>query len=999
MKILHYWSFQHLENKSSVWVRYITHSSFPMLLVVLLNIALLNLVAVKALAKGSVVDKQVIKTGNIDQPPENTQNCSLQTLISIPSQVLKDAITQLAQLCQESILYHAETIKGKRSQAIDGVMNFTAALNRLLTDSGIIVHKVKSTYILSSASNMAVKELDTLSSALKSPYQIQEKLPEIVVVGESRQARCCFNAPSTATKTYVPSFEIPRSIEGIDSALFRDRGNATLTESLKDYSSINTIDQTGKLYLRGFRIYDKSILKSGQPSVSRGISPIPLQNVDGIEIVKGPNASLYGHGQPGGVINLITKIPKPYRFTTVTANYGTHDHYLALDTNSSITTNTLQRTNLLIREERENEDVDGNIRQIQLASAWQHSRDGNAALTFNMEYNQQKIIGLRGPRFYDRAVDGSLEEFALAVFYPDLSEVDFYPFSGPDVQDRHQSDSIDLWLKHESTSASGWLITTSGYAGKSDIDSTSINDNIIWANPVFDARSPQLVNFISETLNAEGNQINFAEQQMAIEAEFLRRYSDVTDDPDEIINAIYAGITPLWNDDEVRFFQQRNSIYQDTEHWGGELSANRSLTLWNLEHNLTIGGLFQQRQTSYRAFYYSNDQLDELRDQLLAEGQYNLGFAVGRHSQSSWYFPYGPEKSSSNVELPDSIINALGLPQGISYPLNHKNPLVVLDQNTTTFGVFLQDIIAFNNRWRANTSLGFYHYDRELEATMDNMLNVVFGHRLLSATIDDESSQSVFVPNFGITYLVSQDISLYASISRQFDIVDGSLANGKALDPEETTAHELGIKWWPRPELNANFTIFQMDKENYALPGGGRVGLANIQQIGFLQSKGVEFNLSGYITPQYKLSTNFAYTSLDSDKDDSISEQLLGIIKSGVPEKNISLWLQYSTQAYGKKGWLFGAGATYLSEREYQLQRLVAPIESTYLIDSSIQYRTEDFNLALTIDNLLDEDWIVGASAKSTVTPDTIVTAVPITAIHAGKGYGRRLRFLVELTF
>lgn len=48
-------------------------------------------------------------------------------------------------------------------------------------------------------------------------------------------------------------------------------------------------------------------------------------NVDRIEVIKGPNASIYGRSSPGGAINVVTKMPTPYWDTQLTARASSQD--------------------------------------------------------------------------------------------------------------------------------------------------------------------------------------------------------------------------------------------------------------------------------------------------------------------------------------------------------------------------------------------------------------------------------------------------------------------------------------------------------------------------------------------------------------------------------------------------------------------------------------------------------------------------------------------------
>ena len=102
---------------------------------------------------------------------------------------------------------------------------------------------------------------------------------------------------------------VPMSINVITSEFLEDSLTHEFIEAL-DYNS--SITQTGRsgnnnarpaqFSLRGFR--NRNILVDGVT----GGAHVPVQLIDRIEVVKGPN-TLYGQSDPGGLVNVITKTP------------------------------------------------------------------------------------------------------------------------------------------------------------------------------------------------------------------------------------------------------------------------------------------------------------------------------------------------------------------------------------------------------------------------------------------------------------------------------------------------------------------------------------------------------------------------------------------------------------------------------------------------------------------------------------------------------------------
>ena len=50
-------------------------------------------------------------------------------------------------------------------------------------------------------------------------------------------------------------------------------------------------------------------------------------NVDRIEVLKGPASILYGRGDPGGIVNLVTKQPLDHQTTTIQQQIGSWEQF------------------------------------------------------------------------------------------------------------------------------------------------------------------------------------------------------------------------------------------------------------------------------------------------------------------------------------------------------------------------------------------------------------------------------------------------------------------------------------------------------------------------------------------------------------------------------------------------------------------------------------------------------------------------------------------------
>ncbi|MDL1970325.1 MAG: TonB-dependent receptor [Candidatus Desulfofervidaceae bacterium] len=140
----------------------------------------------------------------------------------------------------------------------------------------------------------------------------------------------------TATKTPKRIEDAPASITVITAEDLKKENVKTLDEALRHVSGIflrrgkGLMDTLSAVTLRGFPEQKRTlILLDGQP-LNNGYTgavdwnSLPLENIDRIEVVKGPFSSLYGGNAMGGVINIITKTPKKREIRAKTG-YGTYD--------------------------------------------------------------------------------------------------------------------------------------------------------------------------------------------------------------------------------------------------------------------------------------------------------------------------------------------------------------------------------------------------------------------------------------------------------------------------------------------------------------------------------------------------------------------------------------------------------------------------------------------------------------------------------------------------
>jgi len=133
----------------------------------------------------------------------------------------------------------------------------------------------------------------------------------------------------------VPLRDLPQSVQVLSAEKLADAGVTRLDEALDFAGSVARQNNFGGLFdsfaIRGFAGDEQtssSYLLNGF-NASRGYGGIrDTSNVERIEILKGPSSALFGRGEPGGTLNIITKKPQLDAFAaSATAGYGSFDRF------------------------------------------------------------------------------------------------------------------------------------------------------------------------------------------------------------------------------------------------------------------------------------------------------------------------------------------------------------------------------------------------------------------------------------------------------------------------------------------------------------------------------------------------------------------------------------------------------------------------------------------------------------------------------------------------
>lgn len=146
------------------------------------------------------------------------------------------------------------------------------------------------------------------------------ELPQLQVEGSGERADGPVQGyrattSGTATRTDLPLRDTPQTVSVVPRDLIEDQHARSLDDVLGNVASVRPGGSAGNraesYILRGFRTQNYAVDGLLQNPANEFINGFrDLANVERVEVLKGPASVLYGIGDPGGLINIVTRRPQ-----------------------------------------------------------------------------------------------------------------------------------------------------------------------------------------------------------------------------------------------------------------------------------------------------------------------------------------------------------------------------------------------------------------------------------------------------------------------------------------------------------------------------------------------------------------------------------------------------------------------------------------------------------------------------------------------------------------
>ena len=249
----------------------------------------------------------------------------------ISPQKLDKALVEFALKSNLQIIVDGTLTSHVLTKGVSGYYLPQQALQRLLEGTGVAVYSISNGIVTLNKIKTVAPQSNTLT------------LPTVTVTGtnfydSTNPNNTDYTRPiaSTATKTDTPIMETPMSVKVIPQQILRDQQAVRIDKALENVSGVyqqpSSLGDISFFSIRGFGGYDGNssfLYRNGvRASYAGADSSFPdMANIERIEVLKGPASILYGRVEPGGMVNLVTKLPLNSPYYSFQQQAGSFDFY------------------------------------------------------------------------------------------------------------------------------------------------------------------------------------------------------------------------------------------------------------------------------------------------------------------------------------------------------------------------------------------------------------------------------------------------------------------------------------------------------------------------------------------------------------------------------------------------------------------------------------------------------------------------------------------------
>lgn len=225
-------------------------------------------------------------------------------------------------------------------------------------------------------------------------YAASEQEMEVIEVKGRAQTFYLDQQTTVGTKVDADLLDIPLSAQVLSKQLIIDQAARDITDLYRSIAGVSEFSYSGVTF-RGFRDDGNVFYDGVRGDPFSGFSVPQLFNVERVEVLKGPAAAIYGGGEPGGMINYVTKKPKFNSEKNLNLTFGNFGlSGISLDVTDALTEQLAYRIGGFYEQQnsfRNNADQEN----IELAGGVLYNISTDTSVDFTFDYIVQNLGGNR----------------------------------------------------------------------------------------------------------------------------------------------------------------------------------------------------------------------------------------------------------------------------------------------------------------------------------------------------------------------------------------------------------------------------------------------------------------------------------------------------------------------------------------------------------------------------------------------------------------------------
>lgn len=385
------------------------------------------------------------------------QDINVQFNISV--QPLSKALLQFGEQASLQIFFSQDVVQGYTAPMLTGSLQPEDGLRRLLAGTGIEFRRT--------GRNVSLSRPASGEAAKLSP---------VTVRGTKGGTRDSYVALMSASdKQNVPLIETPRAISVVTQEQLKVMAPSNIERALAytpgvqtEFSGSGDVRQLGSI-IRGFSdgsAYYKDGLKQ-LPAGTYGGWNDDMDQLESIEVLKGPASVLYGQGRPGGVINVVSKRPSLDHINSAGVSYGTYNQReLTADLGGALNDDRTLVYRLNATGRKSDGRTDG-------------SKDDRTSIAPSILWNISNQTRLTVLGMYSRERATPKSWWPNLYVYPEIKDLPLHRTAGDPDFDRFNRDTKSIGYAFEHDSDSGWNLRQNLRYSEIDIDYRHIRDGSI----------------------------------------------------------------------------------------------------------------------------------------------------------------------------------------------------------------------------------------------------------------------------------------------------------------------------------------------------------------------------------------------------------------------------------------------------------------------------------------------------------------------------------------